>query len=206
MPFFLVLPLICLTLFLKLVAVGMIKHQGKMYPFFWKLGLPSSDVSLFSRSLPVFLLPFTIGFTLERLAVGYRVWWERHLSCNSWFSSRWSFRLPSSSGVHAWNGPEGYGCLGDQDSCRTSRGGWVKLWSKEFMPLLDWSKTTTTSTKGLFAASHMVNVKRSVCRFLLSWMGAELPTVHSDSTLGSQKSLSPAASFPLTHIFHCFKG
>lgn len=74
MPFFLVLPLIRLTLFLKLVAVGMIKHQGKMYPFFWKLGLPSSDVSFFSRSLPAFLLPFTIGFTLERLAVGYRVY------------------------------------------------------------------------------------------------------------------------------------
>ena len=112
---------------------------------------------------------------LRKTGSGVQGVWERHLSCNSWFSSRWSFHLPSSSGVHAWNGPEGYGCLGDQDSCRTSRGGWVKLWSKEFMPLLDWSKTTTTSTKGLFAASHMVNVKRSVCRFLLSWMGAELP-------------------------------
>ena len=75
--------LICLTLFLQLAAASMIKHQGKMYPFFWKLGLPSSGVSLFSHSLPVFLMLFTSRIYLRKTGDGVQSVWERHLSCNT---------------------------------------------------------------------------------------------------------------------------
>lgn len=57
-----------------------------MYPFFWKLGLPSSGAclsSLFSHSLPIFLLLFTSGIYLRKTGDGVQSVWERHLSCNT---------------------------------------------------------------------------------------------------------------------------